>query len=111
MIDLERLLQEQALRDLKVINYKMHVYLYSSHQEIIYHFQNPKKFSKTRRFLVVEGIYMNTGEICSLPGLVELRSKYKLRLFIDESISFGVLGKKGRGVTEYFNIDVSFLIC
>lgn len=63
---------------------------------------------KTRRFLVVEGIYMNTGEICPLPELIELRKKYKLRIFIDETISFGTLGKTGRGVTEYFDVPVSF---
>lgn len=50
---------------------------------------------------------MNTGEICPLPDLVALRSKYKLRLFLDESVSFGVLGKNGRGLTEHFNVDVS----
>ncbi|XP_065368554.1 serine palmitoyltransferase 1 [Calliphora vicina] len=83
MNDLERLLDEQASRDLK----------------------NPKKSSKTRRFLVVEGIYINTGEICPLPELVALRAKYKLRLFLDESVSFGVLGKNGRGLTEHFNVN------
>ncbi|XP_037954504.1 serine palmitoyltransferase 1 [Teleopsis dalmanni] len=67
--------------------------------------KNPKKASKTRRFLVVEGIYMNTGEICPLPELVALRSKYKLRLLLDESVSFGTLGKTGHGVTEHFDID------
>lgn len=61
---------------------------------------------RSRRFLVVEGIYANTGDICPLPELIELRKKYKLRIFIDESISFGVLGKTGRGVTEYFGISV-----
>lgn len=69
--------------------------------------KNPKKAMKTRRCLVVEGIYMNTGEICPLPELIELRKKYKLRIFIDESISFGTLGKTGRGVTEYFDVPIT----
>jgi 7-keto-8-aminopelargonate synthetase-like enzyme len=54
----------------------------------------------------VEGIYMNTGEICDLIKIVKLRKKYKLRLFLDESISFGTLGKTGRGLTELLEIDV-----
>ena len=29
-----------------------------------------------------------------------------MRLFIEESLSFGVLGRRGRGVTEHFNIDI-----
>ncbi|XP_067626375.1 serine palmitoyltransferase 1 isoform X2 [Eurosta solidaginis] len=84
MSDLERLLLEQQRRDLK----------------------NVKKAAKTRRFLVAEGIYMKTGEICPLPDLVALRANYKLRLFLDESISFGTLGKTGHGLTEHFNIDL-----
>ncbi|KZC05145.1 PREDICTED: serine palmitoyltransferase 1 [Dufourea novaeangliae] len=66
--------------------------------------KNYKKASKIKRFLIVEGIYMNTGKICPLPDLVALCQKYKLRIFIDESISFGTIGAHGKGITEYFNI-------
>lgn len=66
--------------------------------------KNPKKALKTRRFLIVEGIYMNTGEICPLPELVKLSREYKLRIFVDESISFGVLGEHGKGVTEHYGV-------
>ncbi|KAL0112940.1 hypothetical protein PUN28_012293 [Cardiocondyla obscurior] len=69
--------------------------------------RRPKKAAKTKRFLIVEGIYTNTGKICPLPELLELCKKYKLRVFIDESISFGTIGQYGRGVTEYFNIPRS----
>nr|CAB3266548.1 serine palmitoyltransferase 1 [Phallusia mammillata] len=68
--------------------------------------KNPKKASVTRKFIVVEGIYMNTGQLCDLPKLVELKYKYKVRLFVDESLSFGVLGDNGRGVTEHFDIPI-----
>jgi serine palmitoyltransferase len=67
--------------------------------------KNPKKAAKTRRFLIAEGIYMNTGEMCPLRELVELRAKYKLRLFLDESISFGTLGKNGHGLLEFLGVD------
>ncbi|KAF9148339.1 serine palmitoyltransferase component [Mortierella sp. AD011] len=36
---------------------------------------------------------------------MELKHKYKYRVILDESSSFGVLGKNGRGVTEVYNID------
>ncbi|XP_055627527.1 serine palmitoyltransferase 1 [Toxorhynchites rutilus septentrionalis] len=67
--------------------------------------QNPRKAARTRRFLVAEAIYMNTGNMCPLPKLVQLRNRFKLRMFLDESISFGVLGKTGRGLIEHFDID------
>ncbi|XP_011872914.1 PREDICTED: serine palmitoyltransferase 1 [Vollenhovia emeryi] len=69
--------------------------------------QHPTKAAKTKRFLIVEGIYMNTGNICPLPELLDLCKRYKLRIFIDESISFGTVGPHGKGVTEYFNVPRS----
>lgn len=77
---------------------------------------DPKKAAKICRFLIVEGIYMNTGEMCPLPQIVDLRRRFKLRLILDESISFGSLGKNGRGLTEHLNVDVNIaetfdLIC
>lgn len=68
--------------------------------------KEPKRASVTRKFIVVEGIYANTGTLCPLPKLVELKYRYKVRLFIEESFSFGVLGEHGRGVTEHFNIPI-----
>jgi len=60
----------------------------------------------TRRFLVVEGLYAKHGDLCPLPKLVEMKWKYKLRIFVEESFSFGVLGEHGRGVTEHFGVKV-----
>eukprot|EP00126_Sphaerothecum_destruens_P011701 Sdes_comp20948_c0_seq1m18570 len=82
MGDLERLLLQQANLDAK----------------------NMKRAKTTRKFLVVEGLYLNTGDICPLDKLVALKNKYKLYFFVEESASFGVLGKTGRGVCEHFGI-------
>lgn len=60
-----------------------------------------------RKFLIVEGIYQQTGTICPLPELMKLREKYMCRMFLDESLSFGVLGENGKGVTEYYGVDRS----
>lgn len=75
--------------------------------------KNPKKAAKTKKFIVAEGIYMNTGEMCPLRELVKLRAQFKCRLILDESVSFGTVGKHGRGVTELLGVDLSEvdLIC
>lgn len=57
---------------------------------------------------MVEAIYLNTGEICPLERMIDLKRKFKLRLFIDESVSFGTLGKHGKGITEHKNISVCY---
>jgi serine palmitoyltransferase len=47
------------------------------------------------------------GTMCNLPGLLELKKRYKFNLFIDEAHSIGALGPKGRGVCDFFDIDPS----
>lgn len=36
-----------------------------------------------------------------------MRLKYKFRLILDETWSFGVLGRTGRGITEHQNVDAA----
>jgi len=60
-----------------------------------------------RKFIVTEGIFHNSGDIAPLPELVELKRKYKYRLFVDETMSLGVLGATGRGLPEHYNMDRS----
>ena len=55
-----------------------------------------------RRFLVVEGLYRTTGQVCPLPQLIPLKHEFAYRLILDESFSFGTLGPTGKGVLELF---------
>ncbi|MCO5562522.1 hypothetical protein L7F22_016149 [Adiantum nelumboides] len=59
-----------------------------------------------RRFIVVEAIYQNSGQMAPLLDLVHLKEKFRFRLLLDESNSIGVLGEKGRGLTEHFKVPV-----
>ncbi|XP_073946754.1 serine palmitoyltransferase subunit I [Choristoneura fumiferana] len=61
---------------------------------------NPRR----RAFLVAEAVYYNTGEMCPLKDLVKLARKFKLRIILDESLSIGVLGEHGRGLTEHLGV-------
>ena len=60
-----------------------------------------------RRFIVVEGLYRNSGTVCPLPAVVALKQAHHFRLIVDESLSFGALGAtSGLGVTEHFGMTV-----
>jgi serine palmitoyltransferase len=83
----------------------------------------------TRRFIISEGLFENIGDVANLPKLVcaqhicgledgvvtqranswqiELKLKYKFRLILDETWSYGVLGRTGRGITEAQNVDAA----
>jgi serine palmitoyltransferase len=45
------------------------------------------------------------GSIVNLPKIVELKKKYKAYVYLDEAHSIGALGKTGRGVTDYWNVN------
>ena len=60
---------------------------------------------RARRFLLVEGLYANGGGLCNLPKLLELRDAYGCYLIVDESLSFGTLGKTGRGIAEHYGLE------
>ncbi|KAL9107124.1 MAG: hypothetical protein Q9227_007904 [Pyrenula ochraceoflavens] len=59
----------------------------------------------TRRFVITEGMFDTVGDIVDLTKLVELKRRYKFRIILDETSSFGVLGRTGKGVTEHQRVD------
>ncbi|CAK7272093.1 serine palmitoyltransferase component [Sporothrix epigloea] len=69
--------------------------------------EQARKKKLTRRFIVTEALFENIGDATDLPKLIELKEKYKFRIILDETWSFGVLGRTGRGLTEAQNVDPS----
>ncbi|CAB4266323.1 unnamed protein product [Prunus armeniaca] len=65
-----------------------------------------QRAKKLRRYIVVEAVYQNSGQIAPLDEIVKLKEKYRFRVVLDESNSFGVLGKAGRGLTEFCGVPV-----
>lgn len=55
--------------------------------------------------IVVDGVFSMEGDITNLPEISKLAKKYGARLFVDEAHSLGVLGEKGTGTGEYFNMQ------
>ncbi|KAH9015379.1 hypothetical protein EDB84DRAFT_1526787, partial [Lactarius hengduanensis] len=42
-----------------------------------------------------------------LPKHIELKHKHRYRLILDESISFGTVGRTGHGLTELYNVPAT----
>ncbi|XP_060520744.1 serine palmitoyltransferase 1-like [Cylas formicarius] len=80
---------------------------------VYYKHNNPESFdaqaqtasSKARKFLIAEGVSWSTGKILPLPQFLEVAERHKIRVFLDESYSVGVLGDGGRGVREHFEVE------
>ncbi|XP_010531052.1 PREDICTED: long chain base biosynthesis protein 1 [Tarenaya hassleriana] len=65
-----------------------------------------KRAKKLRRYIVVEAVYQNSGQIAPLDEIIKLKEKYRFRLLLDESNSFGVLGNSGRGLAEHHGVPI-----
>lgn len=64
------------------------------------------KLAQAQRFrlIVTDGVFSMDGNVAPLRKIVELADRYNAMVMVDESHSAGVVGEKGRGVTELFNL-------
>lgn len=56
------------------------------------------------KFVVTDGVFSVTGEICNLPEINRLARQYNARVLVDDAHSVGVIGKGGRGTPSYFDV-------
>ncbi|MCE2989310.1 MAG: 8-amino-7-oxononanoate synthase [Burkholderiales bacterium] len=57
-----------------------------------------------RRLIVADAVFSMDGDIAPVPELLELAEEYDALLVLDDAHGFGVLGYRGRGVLEHFNL-------
>jgi len=56
------------------------------------------------KLVIADSVFSMDGDIIDLPKMVALCRQYKAWLMIDEAHSLGVLGAKGTGIEEHFNL-------
>lgn len=64
------------------------------------------KVSQAQRFriIITDGVFSMDGNVAPLDKIYELANKYNAMIMVDESHSAGVVGEKGKGTTELFNL-------
>ena len=62
--------------------------------------------------IVVEGVYSMLGDRAPLREFVGVKKEYGATLLVDEAHSMGVLGEKGRGLSEELDVlaDVDYIV-
>lgn len=56
------------------------------------------------RWVVTDGVFSMEGDVAKLPEIVELCQKYDAMLIMDDSHGIGVLGTRGKGTHEHFDL-------
>jgi 8-amino-7-oxononanoate synthase len=54
------------------------------------------------KLLVTDGVFSMEGDIAKLPELKALCEKHRVGLYLDDAHAIGVIGKTGRGTTEFY---------
>ncbi len=63
-----------------------------------------------RKLIVTDAVFSMDGDIAPLPELLKLAEKYDALLVIDDAHGFGVLGYRGKGALEHFNLKSERII-
>jgi glycine C-acetyltransferase len=57
-----------------------------------------------RVLIVSDGVFSMDGDIADVPHIVELADRYGALTMIDDAHGDGVLGEKGRGISDHFHL-------
>jgi 8-amino-7-oxononanoate synthase len=64
-----------------------------------------------RCLLVTDTIFSMDGDLCPLPGIMNLAAEFDCMVLVDEAHATGVLGLTGAGAIEHFNLDPDQIVC
>ncbi|HKB69929.1 MAG TPA: pyridoxal phosphate-dependent aminotransferase family protein [Thermoanaerobaculia bacterium] len=57
------------------------------------------------RLIVVDGVFSMEGDIANLPELVDVAQQFGAGIMVDDAHGLGVLGRRGRGTAEHFDLE------
>lgn len=63
------------------------------------------KFADKRKLLLTDGVFSMDGDIAPIPELAKICQQQSSLFMVDDAHGFGVLGKKGRGCIEHFDLN------
>jgi 7-keto-8-aminopelargonate synthetase-like enzyme len=62
------------------------------------------KYKRKEKLIITDGVFSMDGDIAKLDKIAELSRKYDALVYVDDAHATGVLGKKGSGTAEHFNV-------
>lgn len=64
----------------------------------------------TKGIIVTDSVFSMDGDIANIPEIVKIAKAFNLLTVVDDAHATGVIGKNGRGSSEYFNCKVDITI-
>ncbi|MCK4528306.1 pyridoxal phosphate-dependent aminotransferase family protein [candidate division WOR-3 bacterium] len=64
------------------------------------------------KIIITDGVFSMKGTVANLPEIKKLADKYNAKVMVDDAHGTGVLGAKGHGTLEHFNMEGKIdLVC
>ena len=64
------------------------------------------------KLIISDGVFSMKGTVTNIPEIKRLAEKYEAQVMVDDAHGTGVLGAKGRGTLEYFDMEGEIdLVC
>ncbi len=65
-----------------------------------------------KMLIITDGVFSMDGDIAKLPEIVQLAKQYGALTYVDDAHGSGVLGNRGRGTVDHFNLhgQVDFIV-
>ena len=76
-----------------------------SHLDFVNLEQRLSDSSSNEKYIISDGVFSMDGDLAPLEKFVEVAERNSTTLMIDDAHGIGVLGKKGKGIVEHFNLD------
>jgi glycine C-acetyltransferase len=97
----DKLVHASIIDGIRLCKAQRHIYDHSNMEEL----EDLLKKSTARiKLIMTDGVFSMDGDMAKLDKICELGEKYGALVVTDESHATGFIGKKGRGVHEYYNV-------
>lgn len=85
-------------------NSKARVYVYK-HKDVDHLASLLAGSKETYKLIVTDGVFSMDGDIAPLDKIVDLAKDHKAMVMVDDAHAVGIIGDRGRGTGEHFNIQ------
>lgn len=64
------------------------------------------KLKETENAMIItESVFSMDGDIANIPEFIKVANEFEALLMVDDAHGIGVIGEKGKGILEYYNVN------
>ncbi len=97
----DKLIHASLIDGVRLCKAERNIYAHSDMKDLEEKLKNSKGKQK---LIITDGVFSMDGDMAKLDEICDLADKYQAMVLVDDSHASGFIGKRGRGVHEYYNV-------